>query len=82
MPALRLRFIQVFARRQVGEFFKMLRPERLGNDVLAAEPFAEVNQLATLRTKRPEFSGKPVAGFFASGADDSRSLISFRWQSL
>jgi hypothetical protein len=71
----------MFARRQIGEFLKMLRPERLGNDVLAAEPFAEVNQLAPLRTKRPEFPGKPVAGFFACGANDPLSLISFRWQS-
>jgi hypothetical protein len=38
----------MFARRQVGESLEMLRPERLGNDVLAAEPFAEVNQFAPL----------------------------------
>jgi hypothetical protein len=36
----------VFARWQVGEIRKMLRPEQLGNDMPAAEPFAEVNELA------------------------------------
>ena len=71
----------MFARRQVGELLKMLRPERLGNDVLAAEPFAEVNQLAPMRTKRTEFPGEPVAGFLARGANDPLSPISFRWQS-
>ena len=45
----------------------MLRPERLGNDVLAAEPFTEVNQPAPMRTKRAELSGKPVAGFLHVG---------------
>jgi hypothetical protein len=60
----------------------VIRPQRLGNDVLAAEPFAEVNQLAPMRTKRPEFSGNPVAGFFASGTNGPVSLISFRWQSF
>jgi hypothetical protein len=72
----------MFARRQFGELFKVLRSERLGNDVLAAEPFAEVNQLAPARAKRPEFSGKPVTGFFTRGTDDSLSLISFRLQSF
>jgi hypothetical protein len=72
----------MFARRQVGELLKMLRPERLGNDALAAEPFAKVNQPAPIRTKRAEFSGKPVTGFFARGTNDPMSLISFRWQSF
>ena len=40
----------MFARRQVGVFLEMFRLERFGNGVLAAEPFAEVNQLAALRT--------------------------------
>jgi hypothetical protein len=81
-PALLFQFIQMFAWRQIGELLKMLRPERLGNDVLAAEPFAEVNQPAPMRTKRAKFSCKPVAGFFARGTDDPGSLISFRWQSF
>jgi hypothetical protein len=72
----------MFTRRQTGVFRKMLRPERLGNNVLAAEPFAEVNQLATMRAKRGEFSGKPVAGFFACGTNSPVLPISFRWQSF
>ena len=76
------RLVQMFARRQVGEFFKMLRPQRLGDGVLAAEPFAEVDQFAALGTKWPVFSGKPVAGFFASRAFDLRIVsIWFRLQS-
>ena len=49
------------AGRQFGEAFKMFRSQRFGNDVFGTEPFAEIHQLATLRTKRPELSGKPVA---------------------
>ena len=75
------RFIQMLARRQVGVFFKMLRAQRLGNGVFAVEPFAEVNQLAPLRAERPEFSGEPVAGFFADRTFDLR-VISFRLQSF
>ena len=82
MPALLFQFIQMFARRQFGELLKMFRPERLRNDVLAAEPFAEVNQPAPMRAKRAEFSGKPVAGFFACGTNSPVALISFRWQSF
>ena len=66
------RFVQMFARRQVGVFFKMFRAQRLGNDVLAAEPFSQVNQFAALGTKRPELPGEPVAGFFADRAFDLR----------
>ena len=50
------RLVQMFTRRQVGELFKMFRPERLGNRVFGVEPFAEVNQLATVRAERPVFS--------------------------
>jgi hypothetical protein len=60
----------------------MLRPQRLGNGVLAAQPFAEVHQLAPMRAKRAVFSRKPVAGFFACGTNDPVALISFRWQSF
>ena len=80
--ALRFRFVQMFARRQVGELLKMLRPQRLGNDMPAAEPFAEINQPAPTRTKRTECSGKPLAGFFACGTNDPVFLILFRWQSF
>ena len=53
-------------RRQAGVFLKMLRAQRLGNNVFAAEPFAKVNQLAATRTKRPVRPGKPVAFLFAN----------------
>jgi len=56
----------MFARRQAGVFLKMLRAQRLGNHVPAAEPFAEVNQLAAVRTKRAVLSGQPVAFLFAN----------------
>jgi hypothetical protein len=72
----------MFARRQPGEFLKMFRAQRLRNDVLAAKPFAKVNQLAPMRTKRPIFPGKPIAGFFASGANGLSPFIWFRWQSF
>jgi hypothetical protein len=65
-----VRLVQMFAGRQVCVFFKMLRPQRFGNGVLAAEPFAEVNQLAAMRTKRAVSPGKPVATFLAGGTSD------------
>jgi hypothetical protein len=34
--------------------------------MFSAEPFAEVNQLAATRTKRPVRPGKPVAFLFAN----------------
>jgi len=39
--------IQMFARRQVREFLQMFRPQGFRNSVLFAEPFSQVNQLAT-----------------------------------
>ena len=75
--------IEMFTRRQVRIFLKMFRLERLGNGVLAAEPFAEVNQPAALRAERPEFLGEPVAGLFAGGAADLRIIsVRFRLQSF
>src|ERR1017187_2241223 len=62
----RFGFVEILARRQVGVFFKMLRLERFGNGMLATEPFAEVNELAAMRTERAVFSGQPVAGLFRS----------------
>ena len=58
----------MFAGRQVGELFKMFRAQGLGNGMFGIEPFTEVHQLATLRTKRPELAGQPVAGFFTGWA--------------
>ena len=81
-PSIRLGFVQMFAGRQVGELFKMLGAHRLGYGVLGVEPFAEVHQLATLRTKRPKPAGRPVAGFFARRAlRRSPGFIWFRLQS-
>ena len=77
-----LRLVQLLTRRQIGKLFEMLRPQRLGNDMLAAKPFTEVNQPAPLRTKRPELAGKPVAGLFARGTNSPAAPISFRWQSF
>src|SRR5689334_6217266 len=70
------RLVQMFARRQIGVFFEMFRPQRLGNGVFAAKPFAEVNQFATLGAKRPEFSREPVAALPARGTFYER-IISF-----
>src|SRR5437867_3924987 len=39
-----LRAVQVLPRRQVRVFLKMLRPQRLTDRVLLAEPFAQVNE--------------------------------------
>jgi hypothetical protein len=64
------RLIQMLARRQVGEWLEVFRAERFGNDVFAAEPFAEINQLAPVRAERTEFSREPVAGLFARRAFD------------
>jgi hypothetical protein len=66
--SIHLRFVQMVAGLQFGEALKMFRSQRFGNDVFAAEPFTEIHQLATLRTKRPELSGKPVAGLAAGWA--------------
>jgi len=71
----------MFARRQAGVFLKMLRAQRRGNHVPAAEPLAEVNQLAAVRTKRAARSGKPVAFLFANRTfNPVNALIWFRLQ--
>src|SRR5207302_8770373 len=68
----RVRAIQVFARRQIGVFFEMLRSERFDDGILLIEPFAEVNELAALRAERAVAAGKPVAFFPARRAFDFR----------
>ena len=78
--SIRFRFVQMLARRQFGKLFKMLGTQRLGNGMFAAKPFAQVNQLAALRTERAEFSSEPVASFFASRAFDLPVFIWFRFQ--
>jgi hypothetical protein len=76
------RFVQMFARRKVGVFFKMFGAQRLGDRIFAAEPFAEVNQLAAFGAKGREFSGQPIAGFLARRTFDGGSFILFLMQSL
>jgi hypothetical protein len=39
--------VQMFARRQVRKFLQMFRPQGFRNSVLFAEPFSQVDQLAT-----------------------------------
>ena len=50
--------------------FEVLWPQRLGNDVLLAEPLSEIDQLATLRAKRTEGRGEPIARLLARRAFD------------
>jgi hypothetical protein len=73
--SINFRFVQMLAGWQIGVFLKMCRAQRFGNGVLAAEPFAEVNQLATVRAERPVFSGEPVTALFADWAFDLRHGI-------
>lgn len=56
----------------------MLRLERLGDDVFAAEPLSKIHQLAAFGAKWPERTGEPIAGFLASRALDRRhGLLGF-----
>ena len=55
----------MFAGLQLSEHFKMFRAQRFGNNMFGIKPFAQVNELAALRTKRPKLAGKPVAGLVA-----------------
>src|SRR6266480_6942606 len=63
-----VRAIQVFVRGQIGELFELLGSKRFTDDVLLIEPFAEINELATMRAERPVATGKPVALFPAGRA--------------
>ena len=71
----------MFARRQAGVSLKILRAQWLGNHVFAAGPFAEINQLAAVRTKRTLHPGKPAAFLFANRTfNPVNALIWFRLQ--
>ena len=71
----------MFARRQAGVSFKILRAQWLGNHVFAAGPFAEINQLAAVRTKRTLHPGKSAAFLFANRTfNPVNALIWFRLQ--
>jgi len=79
--SIRIRLVRPFPARQTGMFPEMLRAQRFGNHMPTAEPFAEVNQPATARAKRPVVPDKPVAGFFADRTfDPANALIGFRRQ--
>jgi hypothetical protein len=67
-----LRLIEVLAGWQVGVFFQMLRSQRFADGVLLGEPLAEINELAALRTERPELAGEPRAHLPARRAFDLR----------
>ena len=45
----------------------MFRAQRLGNGVFFAQPFAEINELATFGAEWRERSVQPIAGLFARG---------------
>ena len=65
----------MFARRKFGVLFQVFRAERFGNRVFLAEPFAEVNESATLGAKRAEAAVKPVAALLADGTFDGGKLV-------
>jgi hypothetical protein len=60
-------FVQVFSRRQFRKLFEVFRAQWIGNGVFFAKPFAEVNQLATARTKRAVGTGEPIPHPLACG---------------
>jgi len=81
-PTLCLRHIQISARGQIGVFFKMFRAQRLGNHMLAAQPFAEINQFTAVRAKRAVLSGKPIALLFAGWTDDFGAAFTHRYLAI
>jgi hypothetical protein len=52
--------IEMFSRRQFGELFQVFRAQRIGNGVLFAKPFTQINQPATARAKGAGRPGEPV----------------------
>ena len=69
-PVRSLRFVEMVARRQIGKLFQMLRAQWLGDVVFLAEPFAEINQLAAMRTERAILLCEPITAFLARRAFD------------
>ena len=65
-----VRLVEMLARRQLLELFKVLGAQWLGNHILLTEPFAQVDQPATFGTEWAIRRGKPIAGFLARGALD------------
>src|SRR5437870_325331 len=60
-----LGFVEVIAGGKFFVFGEMAGAERLGNGMLFAQPFAEINELATMRTEWAVRSGEPLAFFLA-----------------
>ena len=62
--------IQFVARWQIGILLQVLRAQRFGNGVFAAQPFAQVNQLTAVRAERRIRSGLPITDLLARWALD------------
>ena len=62
--------VQMFARRQIGELLQVFGAQWRGDIVFLGEPFAEINQLAAMRTERAVFVCKPITAFLARRAFD------------
>lgn len=60
----------MFAGRKFGVLLQMLGTKRDADGVFFRKPFAEIHQLATMRTKGAVFVGKPIAGLAACRAFD------------
>jgi hypothetical protein len=58
--------IQMLASGQVFEVLKMFRAKRFRNHVRLAEPFAQVNELASFRAKGTERRGEPITALLAA----------------
>jgi hypothetical protein len=61
-----LRLVQMLSRRQVFKVFEVLGAKGFRNHIRFAEPFAEVNELASFRAKGSERRGEPIAAFLAT----------------
>jgi hypothetical protein len=61
--------------RFLVRFDEVVRAQRFRNTLFFTQPFTEIDKPATLRTKRAVRGGKPVAGFLASGAFDSKRSV-------
>ena len=66
---------EVFAGRKVLVFAEVVWFEGLGDFILFAEPFAEIDEFATFGTERPVLILKPGAGLLAGRATDYQVRI-------
>jgi len=71
--------IQMFAGRKLGKFIQMLRTQRFGNGVFLVEPFAKINQLAAMGTKRTMWPVEPGACLPADRTFDVRQRVHGCW---